>query len=247
MRPVIPARASDISITDSNYVLGTLRQLWEELPLLLICALIVSIAGVPIVWAALNGAVLPALLTAVLLLAPLWTACCYAAGRNALGFKPHLADFLSAWWHYYGRSCLLALVPAAITTLVLLSLPLLVAGAPVLAYAGVIVQAIVLLLLILLMLHAFPLLACFDLPLRQVLAYSLSLLLRWPGVAVGLASLLFLLGLATRFIGLAALPLIPLLFAPFNAGATLMLAKRIKDAEETRKDHDSPAGSHPEL
>jgi hypothetical protein len=230
VRPIIPTRASEITITDSNYVVGTLRQFWEELPLLLICALIVSIAGMPMVWIALHGAVLPALLAGVVLLAPLWGALCYVAGRNTLGCKPHLGDFLSAWLHFYARSCLLALVPALVITLVLVSLPLLVAGAPILGYSGVIVQAIILCALGLLMVHAFPLLALFDLPLRQVWLYSLALVLRWPGVTIGLVSLAFLLGLAARYVGLAALPLVPLVFVPFNASATLMLAKRVKDA-----------------
>jgi hypothetical protein len=234
LRPIVAARASEIAINDGNYVPGSLRQLWEELPLLLICSLVVSIVALLVGWIASHDAVLPALAAGVVILAPLWTALCYVAGRNALGYKPHPADFLSAWLHFYGRSCLLALVPALLFTLVMLSLPLLIGGAPAVAYTGVVVQAIVLFALVLLMLHAFPLLAIFDLRLRQVWSYSLALLLRWPGVAIGLFSLLFLLSLAARYISLVALPLIPLVFVPFNAGATLMLAKRVKDGEATK-------------
>jgi hypothetical protein len=168
MRPIAAARAAEITITDNNYVASTLRQIWDEMPLLLLSALIVSLVGVPVAWIALNGAIWLALLAAVLLLAPLWNACCYVAGRNALQYHPHAADFLSAWLHYYGRSCLLALVPALGVTLVLLSLKLLGGSAPAPAYAGVIIQASLLFALILLLVHAFPLLAVFDLPLCQV-------------------------------------------------------------------------------
>jgi hypothetical protein len=56
--------------------------------------------------------------------------------------------------------------------------------------------------------------------------------LHWPGMAIGLGSLVFLLGVAARYIGLAALTLIPLVFVPFNVGAALMLTKRVKDAED---------------
>jgi uncharacterized membrane protein YesL len=236
MRPIAPITASEITVRDADYVRVTLAQLWEELPILIAGGILLALLAMPAAWLAANGMAPPAAALGVALVAPLYTALCYLAGRNAVGDKPRLSGMWSALAHYYTRSCLLMLPLAALLAAARMTLPLLGAALPILVITGIALQAIAALVACLLAIHAFPLLALFDLPLRQVWLYSLALVMRRPLVAVGLLSMIVLLACAADALGPGAWPLVPAVFVPFSVNATLMLTKQIKDAERTRTD-----------
>lgn len=232
MPAIVAVRAAEISVDDENYVRCTLTQLWEELPLLLCGTLFVALAALPSLLLLGNTRLIPlASLAAALTAAPAWTAYCYLAGRNAVQRKPRLSDFPGALIHYYVRSCLLAIPLALLSTALLATLPGLTGSTPLLAVSGIVFQMLSLLILFLLGIYAFPLLALFDLSLRQAWTNSLILLLRWPLVATGLGSMVFLLALGARAIGPGAWAILPLILTPFAVNATLMLTKCVLDSQ----------------
>jgi len=227
LRPVTPIQAVQIPVADANYVKHTLVQLWDELPLLLVGALLVDLLAVPAALVfVLTGNVPLVSAVSLFTVIPAWSGFCYMVGRNAAQFKPYLGDFLSAFLHYYWRSCLLGIPLAILLPAVLVTLPWLAKSPPTLVVTGITLQVIALLVVCMLLSHALPLLACFDLPLRQVAANSLVLVLRWPWVGLGLLSMAFLLALAARWLGFGVWLILPVLFAPFEVNATLMLTKR---------------------
>jgi len=235
MRPVVPARASDIPVRDASYVRVTLAQMWDEAPLFLVGGLLVDLSAVPaILIFLLIGHIPLATVVGLLAVVPAWAGYCYMIGRNALQFKPYLGDFLSAVLHYYGRSCLLGIPFVVLLPMVLITLPWLAGNPPPLVVTGITLQVIALLVVCMLLSHALPLLACFDLPLRQVAANSLVLVLRWPWVGLGLLSMAFLLALAARWLGFGVWLILPVLFAPFEVNATLMVTKRALEAQRER-------------
>jgi len=230
---IIPIRASQISLEGTNYVKRTLKDLWEELPLLVLGSLLMDLAAVPAVLILFLTRNVPlASVIGLLTIMPAWVGYCYTIGRNAVGFKLHFGDLLSASLHYYGRSSLLGIPSVILLLAVMITLPWLSKDLPMLVVIGIALQAIALLFSCLLLIHALPLLACFDLSLRQALVNSLILVMRWPIIAVGLLSLSFLLTLAARAIGLGTWLILPLLFAPFEVNATLMLSKRVVEMQE---------------
>ena len=232
MRPIVPIRAAEIPVRDATLVPATLRQLWEEMPVLLAGALLLDVAAGPsLLIAAISGHVPLACLVALFTVVPVWASYCYLAGRNAVQCKPYLGDMLGAFLHYYRRSVLVGLPLAILLPLVLVTIRWLGMGLPLFVTAGIALQALALLAIGLLLIHALPLLAGFDLSVREAWLYSLALVLRWPLVGTGLLSMIFLLMLAARAIGLGAWLVLPLLFVPFQVNATLMLVQKVKNLE----------------
>lgn len=232
MHPVTPIRVSQILVDGNTYVKRTATQLWGEMPLLLAGALVVDLsAAFPILLFRITGNVPLACAVGLFTCLPAWTGYCYTVGRNTAQFKPRLGDLLSAFFHYYGRSCVLGIPLVILLPAALITLPWLAGSPPLLVVTGITIQVLALLFSCLLLVHAFPLLACFDLSLRQVWANSLILVMRWPLVAVSLLSMAFLLTLAARTFGLGTWLILPLLFAPFEVNAALMLTKQVVGAQ----------------
>ncbi|MCE7984295.1 MAG: hypothetical protein DYG89_24235 [Caldilinea sp. CFX5] len=230
IHPITPLRTAEISIDDATYVGATLAQLWEEMPLLLLGSLLVAGSIAPGWWLVVTGGVVaPACIGGIFVCAPLWTAYCYLVGRHAVGYKAHLRDLGRAFVHYYRRALVIAIPVAILAILVHIALPVAVQAGSVLVVAGVTVQVIALCGVILLTLHALPLLALFDLPLRQVWAVSLALVVRWPLVALGLAAMAFLGGSLARLLGLGVWLILPLILTPFVVNATLLLTRQLVD------------------
>jgi len=228
MKNIEPLRASDILATDKTYVKQVLTQLWEELPLLLAGGLLVDLVAVPGVLVLLATTNLPLVAVIFALTAiPAWAGYCYMVSRNAAGFKPRLPDLLRGSVHYYWRSIVLGLPVAAMVPLVALSYSWLAQDPPVLVVTGITLQIIALFMETLWLLHALPLLAGFDLSLKQAATNSLILVLRRPFVAIGLMSMAGLLTLGARALGIGGWLMLPVLWVPFEVNATLMLANQM--------------------
>ncbi len=223
MRPITKVQVELVPTSEADYVSSTFRQSWEELPILLIASLPLGLA---IALLLSYRSVLLVSVASVFALVPAWGALCYVVGRILMQSKPHLADLLSAFLHYYYRECLLALPLGALIVALSIALPCLAVAPPIPVISGITLQVLAFLATLMLLTHAVPLLALFDLSLREAWLYSAALLVRWPMVSIGLLSMAFLLALVAYWVGPACWLILPLTFVPFQVNATLMLTKR---------------------
>lgn len=233
MRPLVPIRESEIAVTDGNFVHETWQQNWQELALLLIGSVVIVAAASPAVFFLMVGMGWLALLWLSIAAIPLLAGYSYQIGRNAVGYKPRFSDLFRGAYVYAGRSIVIGLPMGILAAMVVAMLPVLAQSPPPIIVAGLMLNCAALFVVTLLTTHALPLLALFDLPLRDAWRYSLVLVIRWPYVSFGLAALLVLLLFAMRWLGLGIGLIAPLLFVPIAVNATLMLAKRVVLAQRT--------------
>jgi hypothetical protein len=225
--PIEPIDASDINLDASRYFGQTLALIWEGLATWLGGALMLGIAALPALFLWLSSDfLLPPLVAAWLAVGPMWTGLCYVVARQALQYPVPLTHVLRAAARYYWRSLLLGLPLMLVLLLLLTTLPVLASEPPLIVSVGIGFQLVTFVVLCLLGVFAFPLLAVFDLTLRQAWVNSLVLFVRWPAAAIGLLGLLGLLVVAGLWFGAVAWLLTPILFGPFAVTASLILAKR---------------------
>ena len=237
MRSVTPITANDIDVGDGSYLRRVLEQTWQELPLLMLGALLLAAACLPA--ALLLFFARPALAGAAALLCavPAWTAYCHLAGRIAVGRSVGLDVMPAACARMYWRSTVLA-APVLLLAYVFAvtrtsggALDDVSALPAIVLTAAETVQGLVLLAAGCATGQALALLAAFDLPLRSAAGNSLLILLARPWMVLGLASLAYLLAAAAWCLGPAAWLLALVVYALFQVNATLMVSKQLLDAQ----------------
>ena len=238
MRSVTPITMSDIDVEDGNYLRRVFEQTWQELPLLMLAALLLAVICLPAALLLVLGLPMLAGLAALLGAVPAWTAYCHLAGRVAVQRSTSLSAMPAAFGALYRRSIVLA-APLLALTYLFAAARADSGGAGddvslVILTAATAVQFVVLLCAGGVTLQALALLAVFDLPLRSAASNSLLILLAKPWVVLGLVGLAYLLAAAALPLGPSGWLLALVVYALFQVNATLMVSKQLFDAHRDR-------------
>ena len=239
MHSIAPLAPTDIKIEERSYVRCVLAQIWQELPLLTGGALLFALACLPSLLLLVFDLPGLAALTGLFAAVPAWAAYCHLVSCVAADRNAGLADMARAFVALYRRSCLLSI--PALGLLYLLQVTQAVAGvvspwtASLLLVASTTAQFLILFVVCLGTLHALALLAAFDLPVRWAVHNSALVLLVRPSVMLGLASLIYLLAATAWLFGPGLLLLAPILYAPIQVNATLMISRELLTAQRNRR------------
>lgn len=214
--------------TGETYVRMTAVSLWDNSPLLLLGSIVFTLLCVPAITLFMLGLLFPALVAAVLAVAPAWAALLALEAQIARDARPHIGVMLRALPTYWLRSvglALLALFPVLVGLLTISMAP--EPPLPFVVQLGLAGDAVGLVLLAALYLYAFPLLALYDAPLGTALSNALIL------ASHHLSNTLGLLGMGVLFgIGVVRLNLGLLLVLPTVWGMFVVNNCRIVMAEE---------------
>ncbi|HEY65742.1 MAG TPA: hypothetical protein G4O02_14345 [Caldilineae bacterium] len=215
-----------------TYIPTTFRQVWENLPKLLLAGLLFAIYWGPALSLALLGLWGPAFIVSVLILSPGWAALLafeadFSLDRHAR-FRVMFTSFRRLWKRGVGLG-LLASFPlvAAWLSLPVLSRP----QAPIIVWWGLAADALALLLLVVLSLYAFPLLALYDVSLYLSLRNAMILASRHILNTLGLLAMGVLFALAVLYISPGLLFILPPVWGIFILNNCKMLVD-----EEMRED-----------
>ena len=222
-------RPDDPAQDDGRFLGNTILHIWENLATSLGGTLLLGLAILPaFLFSVASENILLAALAVLLLVVPAWTGFCYMTGRGVLQYPPRLSDMLAAAVHYYWRSLGLGLPVVLVAVILLITVPWLTGppAPPVPVVAGILLQLATLVVLCLLSVFSFPLLALYDLSLRQTWTYSLLLAVRWPIAGIGLLALWVLQILLGLWVSPTMWLFLPMVFGPFAVNASLILARR---------------------
>ena len=227
MHSIAPLAPTDIKIEERSYVRCVLAQIWQELPLLTGGALLFALACLPSLLLLVFDLPGLAALTGLFAAVPAWAAYCHLVSCVAADRNAGLADMARAFVALYRRSCLLSI--PALGLLYLLQVTQAVAGvvspwtASLLLVASTTAQFLILFVV------------CLDLPVRWAVHNSALVLLVRPSVMLGLASLIYLLAATAWLFGPGLLLLAPILYAPIQVNATLMISRELLTAQRNRR------------
>jgi|GEM_PF-2860979 len=224
---------SDLEWNSTIYVKQTAIQIWEDMPRFLLVSIVLCLSAILPVLVVLTTGQLAWMLLTVLTFVPAWSAFCYMVGKSSIQVKPCLKHFRVAFFTYFSRSVLVALPIGVFAVVLLLEFSRDLDSASLLVKVGLAVQMSAFALLCIQAMIAIPMVSLFDLSVVQTWIYSFVLVVQFPIVALGLASLLFLLGLIAVNISPAVWLVVPMIFVPFEVNATLMLTKQRLEAEQT--------------
>ncbi len=205
-----------LPLNRQTYVRLTLTRLWDDLPLVLLSALIFNLLCVPAILLSFSGLLISALIISVVTAVPGWTALLAQEAEIAQGVRTNIGKMLRALPHYWFRSVrlgLLAIFPplAALFTLPWLALP----KVPTVVWLGLAADGLGTLLLIAMFLYAFPLLVLHDMGVRAALRNAWILASRRILNTVGLLSLGIVFAFATVYLSSGLLLFLPAVWGMF--------------------------------
>jgi uncharacterized membrane protein YesL len=211
----------------NTFVRLTVSALWENLPLVLLGGICFSLVGAPAFVLSVLDLPYAALVAAILLVWPAWTALLALEAAILEGRKATLGEMLAAFRRFWLRSVRLGVV-AALPILVWLwtgGLP----GPPALVWPALILAGAGLLLVMSLALYAVPLLVLHDQGIATALRNSAILASRHLTNTLGLVSMGVLAGFAIIYVSPAFLFLLPAICGLFIVNnCRLVLAQEEK-------------------
>jgi uncharacterized membrane protein YesL len=201
---------NETTLTAQTYVQLTASALWENLPFILLGGLVFSLCCVPAFVFFVLGLLFPALISAILLMGPGWTALLALEAVILQGRPVSLATMLQAFHHVWPRSVRLSLVVALpmMALFLMLRLPA-QPVVPVAAWFGLVAGASATLVVLTLALYAFPLLVLREQDVQAALRNSLLLASRHLMNTLGLAAMGVLVLFAIRYISPGVIFVLP--------------------------------------
>jgi uncharacterized membrane protein YesL len=181
---------NETTLTTQTYVQLTASSLWENLPLVLLGGLVFSLCCAPAFVLLMLDLLFPALIAAVLLLGPGWSALLALEAAMLQSRPASLATMLYAFRHFGRRSVRLSLVAALPIKALLLILRLFAQPmVPLLAWFGLAAGALGALVALALAIYAFPLFVLHEEEVRNALHNSLLLASRHLMKTLGLVAM----------------------------------------------------------
>lgn len=217
----------DHGINPNTYLGLTARALWENLPQLLRGALWFNLVSLPAFALFAFGWLVPALAAAVVIAGPGWSA--LLAYETRL-LQHRLADgrqFWQSFRRHWTKSCLLGLLPAVPSALLLALLPMLdvQVAVPAMVWLAVGANLFALAVAAILVLYAFPNLVQRELGTVACIRDALILSSRNPANSVGLLAMGVLFGMGIAHVSLGLVLLLPTVYGLFVAGNGLAVVE----------------------
>ena len=217
----------DHGINPVTYLGLTLRALWENLPQLLRGALWFNLVSLPAFALFAFGWLLPALVAAVVVGGPGWSALLAYETRLLQHRSADSRQFWQAFRRHWAKSCLLGLllaVPSALLLALLSALDVQVA-VPASAWLAVGANLFALAVAATLALYAFPNLVQRELGTVACIRDALILSSRNPANSVGLLAMGVLFGMGIAYVSLGLVLLLPTVYGLFIAGNGLAVVE----------------------
>ncbi len=218
-------------LNQQSYLGQTLAALWDNLPQLVVAAAFLSLCAGPAFALAAVEWPAPAAAAGVLLAVPAWMAVQHFEGELLQGKATPLRLLLSGWRSFWLRSVrlgVLALFLPALTWLLATRLAADSSLAVPVATGGVLASLLVGGILVL---YTCPLLALYDTDLPAALRNSLLLPARHINHTLGLVAMAVLGALATLYLSLGLLFVLPVLYGMFVAN-NCRLAVQLEQARQ---------------
>lgn len=213
------------------FFVETAIALWENLPTLLLGGLLFSLFCAPAFVLLVLGWTVPALIAAVLLVGPAWSALLHLHTRLLSGRATSIVTMWQVLPKYWGLSVRLGVLGMLPWLLVYRIWPLL--AEPVVhwtLWVGFVAGLLAATFVCALYLYAFPLAVLVDLPLPTLLRNSAILASQVAGNTVGLLSMGLLFALAIVYLSLALLFILPTVYGFFIANHARILVGDGRDA-----------------
>jgi uncharacterized membrane protein YesL len=188
-------------LTSFSYVRLTAQQLWDELALLSLAAILVSLCAVPALLLFILGYAMLAIPVAFITLLPVWLALLALQGSIVEGKIATIGQMFRALPRFSSRAARLALLGLFPYMAALITLPMLNAPeVPGMVWTGLAADGLGLFIWFVLLLYAAPLIVLYDLDIRTALRNSLLLAARYPVNSIGLLAMATLMVLAIIYI-----------------------------------------------
>jgi hypothetical protein len=188
-------------LTPVTYVRLTIQQLWEELALLTVAAILLTLSALPAFVLSVLGYLLLAIPVALFTLLPAWLALLALQESIANGKVATIGQIFRALPRVGSRGVRLAALGMIPYMATLLTLPMLTAPeVPVIAWLGLAADGLGIFLWFVLLLYAGPLIVLYDLDMWTALRNSLLLAARYPMNSIGLLAMATLMALATVYL-----------------------------------------------
>lgn len=219
-----------LSLNQHTYVRLTVRQIWDNLPLVLLAGLVFSLLCLPAFALFVLDLIFPAIIVGVLTIAPAWAALLAQEAEILQGIKTNLGVMFKALPRYWGRSVKLGLLATFPVLAALFTLPgLAQPDVPSVVWVGLAADAFGLLLLATLFLYAFPLLVLYDVDVRTALQNAFILASRHIVNTFGLLSLGVLTFLGAVYLSSGLLFVLPAIWGMFMVNNCQLVIKIEED------------------
>jgi uncharacterized membrane protein YesL len=211
--PIARDSASTVELpppSQSSYVRDTAVCLWDNLPAVLLGSALFALACIPAAVLFTFGAVRLALLITALLIAPAWAVLLAREADAARDIKADVGRVARAWLRLWQRSMrfgLLMVIPVLAATFTTPFLNL--SGPPAVIWGLLGAEAVALLMLVVSSLYVFPLMVLHDAPLPDAMRAAIVLSSRHIGNTIGLVAMGMVFLLATVYISLGLVFMLP--------------------------------------
>lgn len=226
-------------LTSETVIGQTFRQIWDNLPQMLLAGLFFNLLCLPALVLAFVGLWLPALIIGFFTIGPAWTAL-LAQESALLQYKVVTPQFMArALFHYWPASITLSLMALVPISSLLLILPHFAQPiVPSLIWLGIGADILGLFLVTVIFLYAFPLIVLYNITVRAAIQNGFILASRHLINTFGLLSLGVCLFLLIYYVSSAILFILPILLGAFIMN-NCRLVVRLEEPHE-----DSPSITH---
>jgi len=215
-----------------TYVRLTVVHMWENLPLVLVAALVFTLLCTPVFLLSYMGSLVPALIVGALTIAPAWAALLAQEGEILRDVGTDIRVMFKALRRYWPRCAGLGLLAVVPLLAGLLTLPgLAESQMPAVVWIGLGADAFGLLLLAALYLYAFPLIVLRDMKATTAVRNALILSSRHISNTIGLLGMGFLFSLATLYVSSGLLLIMPAVWGMFIVNnCRMVMAEELEEA-----------------
>jgi uncharacterized membrane protein YesL len=226
LRRIVVGGTDSNDLNSGTYVKVTAAGLWDNLPLILLAGLLLSVVCVPSVVLYTMELHAPAPAVGVLTIPAGWAALLALEAEALSGRKTTIIVMVKAFGRLWGRSVLLGLlavvpVVSGVWVIGLLGMP----EVPPVAWVGLIADVFGLIVLLPLYLYAFPQIALYDLRVGVALSNSMILASNHISNTLGLLGMGLLFGFSVAYASSGLLFVLPAVWGAFVVNNCRMLVE----------------------
>lgn len=220
-------------LEEKNYVKKSLHDLWENLPLLLICNMLFCLLCVPSMIFFMSDLFILALWLGCFTVVPTFSGLMYVSGRIANRKSVGVNDMIYGIRHFYSRSLILGSLTASLISFAIGTARFLqVTPDQTWLIIPLSIQFAALLFVVLLFAYIFSLMTMYDISIKKTFIFAFTLASIYKVPTIGLFSLLVLCALSIRWTKLGLILVCPIVWAIFACNTTVLLLQKQKSPHE---------------